>query len=221
MNWNKILFIGLVCGLVASTFNAAWGTNQYFFDPETLRVEAGEAFEWHLMMENDFEVYAYQVWLIAPHEVATIFDPDTMTVNWNGTAAFFLEARSSDFDPTHDLLMASAWNLWLDGVSPGTDIAMKLQASISDTAPNGLYHFSGMGGQCWFEDEWNNTYQVNTGWGYIEVYKYECGDVNLDGRVTFADALYLKNYYYQTPPGSPPPCEPPKAGPFGERRMRR
>ena len=35
-----------------------------------------------------------------------------------------------------------------------------------------------------------------------------CGDVNADCTITFADALYLRNYYYQTPPGSPPPiCE--------------
>jgi len=35
-----------------------------------------------------------------------------------------------------------------------------------------------------------------------------CGDVNQDCGITFADALYLKNYYYQTPPGSPEPiCE--------------
>ena len=47
------------------------------------------------------------------------------------------------------------------------------------------------------------------------------GDVNLDGNVTFADALYIKNYYYQTPPGAPAPCEPPKAGPFREKRMER
>jgi hypothetical protein len=33
----------------------------------------------------------------------------------------------------------------------------------------------------------------------------QCGDCNGDGNVTFADALYLKNYYYQTPPGSPAP----------------
>jgi hypothetical protein len=32
-----------------------------------------------------------------------------------------------------------------------------------------------------------------------------CGDCNEDERITFADALYVKNYYYQTPPGSPPP----------------
>jgi len=32
-----------------------------------------------------------------------------------------------------------------------------------------------------------------------------CGDANGDGMITFADALYIKNYYYQTPPGSPPP----------------
>jgi hypothetical protein len=32
-----------------------------------------------------------------------------------------------------------------------------------------------------------------------------CGDCNRDGNITFADALYLKNYYYQTPPGSLPP----------------
>jgi predicted outer membrane repeat protein len=34
---------------------------------------------------------------------------------------------------------------------------------------------------------------------------YICGDCNGDERINFADALYLKNYYYQTPPGSPPP----------------
>ena len=34
---------------------------------------------------------------------------------------------------------------------------------------------------------------------------FACGDCNGDGSVTFADALYIKNYYYQTPPGSPPP----------------
>jgi hypothetical protein len=32
-----------------------------------------------------------------------------------------------------------------------------------------------------------------------------CGDCNGDYAITFADALYLKNWYYQTPPGSPPP----------------
>jgi|GEM_PF-3044626 len=32
-----------------------------------------------------------------------------------------------------------------------------------------------------------------------------CGDCNGDEFVNFADALYLKNYYYQTPPGSPAP----------------
>ena len=34
---------------------------------------------------------------------------------------------------------------------------------------------------------------------------YACGDCNADGFVNFADALYVKNYYYQTPPGSPAP----------------
>ena len=32
-----------------------------------------------------------------------------------------------------------------------------------------------------------------------------CGDCNGDGNITFSDTLYLKDYYYQTPPGSPPP----------------
>jgi CubicO group peptidase (beta-lactamase class C family) len=32
-----------------------------------------------------------------------------------------------------------------------------------------------------------------------------CGDGNGDTKITFADALYLKNYYFQTPPGSPAP----------------
>jgi len=34
---------------------------------------------------------------------------------------------------------------------------------------------------------------------------YPCGDCNDDGNITFADALWVKNYYYQTPPGSPAP----------------
>jgi|GEM_PF-2853457 len=34
---------------------------------------------------------------------------------------------------------------------------------------------------------------------------FGCGDCNGDGFVNFADALYLKNYYHQTPPGSPAP----------------
>ena len=34
---------------------------------------------------------------------------------------------------------------------------------------------------------------------------YACGDCNGDGRADFADALYLKNFYYQVPPGSPSP----------------
>jgi plastocyanin len=40
---------------------------------------------------------------------------------------------------------------------------------------------------------------------WLEPVPIECGDVNADGRVTFADALYIKNYYFQTPPGSPAP----------------
>jgi|GEM_PF-3044625 len=34
---------------------------------------------------------------------------------------------------------------------------------------------------------------------------FACGDCNGDGTISFADALYLRNYYYQTPPGSPAP----------------
>jgi|GEM_PF-3001394 len=37
------------------------------------------------------------------------------------------------------------------------------------------------------------------------VFGYACGDCNGDGFVNFADALYVKNFYYQTPPGSPAP----------------
>jgi len=39
----------------------------------------------------------------------------------------------------------------------------------------------------------------------IYVIEHACGDCNGDGNITFADALYVKNYYYQTPPGSPAP----------------
>jgi len=41
--------------------------------------------------------------------------------------------------------------------------------------------------------------------GVLHVKQIPCGDCNADGFVNFADALYIKNYYYQTPPGSPPP----------------
>jgi hypothetical protein len=49
------------------------------------------------------------------------------------------------------------------------------------------------------------TYTPLSSPGYIRVSQYECGDCNGDTRITFADALYIKNYYFQTPPGSPAP----------------
>jgi hypothetical protein len=205
MNWNKVLFIGLVCGLTASTFNAAWGINQYYFSSDTLRLKPGESFEWHLMMENDIEVYTYQVYLNAPEQVTTIFDPDTMTVDWSGTASdAYLDLPAAFFDPTQDLLAAGSTNLFGGGVPPGTYIAAKLKGRISDTAPNGVYTFSGIAGQCWFRDQFNTMFPATVNPGYIEI-SYECGDVNLDGRVTIADATYIVSYIYR---GGPEPCNP-------------
>jgi hypothetical protein len=42
-------------------------------------------------------------------------------------------------------------------------------------------------------------------WEFYLVGPYLCGDCNGDRAVNFADALYVKNYYYQTPPESPAP----------------
>jgi len=54
----------------------------------------------------------------------------------------------------------------------------------------------------------SDGYVSEEGW-YIDDVTVEvgaaCGDCNGDGLINFADALYLKNYYYQTPPGSPAP----------------
>jgi hypothetical protein len=55
----------------------------------------------------------------------------------------------------------------------------------------------------WADDRDGNFEIYNS--NYITLSTCPCGDCNNDGRVTFADALYLKNYYYQTPPGSPAP----------------
>jgi len=205
MNYRKLLLVMLVCGVLAAVSSTVWATNRYFFEPETLKVEPGEAFEWHLMMENDFEVYTYQVYLNAPLGGATIFDPDTMTVDWGGTAADpYLELQASFFDPIEDELAAGAANMFGGGVLPGTYIAVKLEGRISDTAPMGVYTFSGIPLQCWFQDQYATTYQVDVSLGYIDT-RYGCGDVNLDGRLTVADATYIVSYIYR---GGPPPCEP-------------
>ena len=54
------------------------------------------------------------------------------------------------------------------------------------TIPFDAYYLDGI------DEAWTNTV-------------FQCGDCNGDGLVTFADALYLRNYYYQRPPGSPAP----------------
>jgi len=39
----------------------------------------------------------------------------------------------------------------------------------------------------------------------IGVLEYSCGDCDGDGNISFSDALFLKDYYFQTPAGSPAP----------------
>ena len=204
MKWNKVLLVVLVCAVVVLTSSTVWATNQYFFAPAVLKVEPGEVFEWYLMMENDFEVYTFEVWLNAPEEGTTIFDPDIMTVDWSGTAAeAYLEIQASHFDPIQDEMAAGATDMFGGGVPPGTYIAVKLQGRISDTAPVGVYTFSGIPNQCWFADQVGTRTQLNV-LGYMDI-GYGCGDVNGDGRVTVADATYIVSYIYR---GGPEPCNP-------------
>jgi len=49
------------------------------------------------------------------------------------------------------------------------------------------------------------TYAPAFSTGCVRLGAFACGDCSGDGFVNFGDALYVKNYYYQTPPGSPPP----------------
>jgi len=225
MNRNKVLLIGLVCGLLLSTFNPVWADNRYYFDPApmcTLNLAPGDSFEWHLMMENDYILTGYQFKVHAPLEGTTIFDPDTLIHDWTGTAAEYLELPAFVWNPTDDYLMGGAIQIFVGTVPVGTHIAVKLSGKISDSAPPGHYTFSPFVSECYFLDESATQHLVGGPTMYLEIEpEYACGDVNLDGFVNFADALYIKNYYYQTPPGSPPPCEPPKAATFKERRMER
>jgi len=55
------------------------------------------------------------------------------------------------------------------------------------------------------EDEAYSTWVPSFSAGCVRVSAYACGDCNGDGVINFGDALHVKNYYYQTPPGSPAP----------------
>ena len=205
---NRILLVMLMCGPLASTFDAAWAINQYFFEPETLSVHPGDTFAWNLMMENDFGVFGYRFRFDAPSGGATIFDPDTMTVDWTGTEVdSFLPAYVEfDFYPGSDYFAGYTDAERYDSVIPGTYIAAKLLATVSDTASPGLYEFSPVTIHCRFTDWMGDGIPVDAvAPGYIKIQAPECGDVNLDRRVTVADAIYITSYIYR---GGPAPCEP-------------
>ena len=219
---NKILFIGLVGGLLLSTFNAVWADNRYYFDPApmcTLRLAPGDSFEWHLMMENDYVLHGYQVKVYAPVEGTTIFDPDTLIHDWTGTAAEYVDLPAFLWNPTNDYFMAGAIRVFVGAIPIGTHIAVKLSGRISDTAPRGHYTFSPDVNQCYFLDESSTQHLVGGPTMYLEIApEYECGDVNLDGRVTIADATYIVSYIYR---GGPEPCNPPLTIPSEQIRTER
>ncbi|KPJ48863.1 hypothetical protein AMJ40_06745 [candidate division TA06 bacterium DG_26] len=52
----------------------------------------------------------------------------------------------------------------------------------------------------------SDSYVTEEGWYVDDLRVEECGDCNGDGRITIDDAVYLKNYCYHTPPGSPAPA---------------
>jgi hypothetical protein len=106
------------------------------------------------------------------------------------------------YDPTYNELMAFAYDFAGSGVPPGTYIAVKIRGTMSDTAPDGVYTFSGVPLDCYFRDEFGGLVYIDVSPGYIDV-RHDCGDVNQDGRVTVADAVYITSYIYQ---GGPDPC---------------
>jgi hypothetical protein len=51
----------------------------------------------------------------------------------------------------------------------------------------------------------SDSYVTGEGWHVDDFMIEECGDCDGDGQITVSDARYLKDFYYQTPPGSPAP----------------
>jgi hypothetical protein len=202
---DRILLLGFVFGLVATAVSTGRGENRFWFRPNMITVEPGESFEWHLWMDNDFQVYGYTIYLNAPEEAMVIFNPDTLYVNWNGTAAdSYLDNLDGSYERTLDVLWASAYDFAGSGVPLGSHIGVKIQGTISETAPDGIYTFSGDFGNCYFRDEFGGLILVDVAPGYLDV-RHDCGDVNSDGRVTVADATYIVSYIYR---GGPAPCNP-------------
>jgi hypothetical protein len=157
-------------------------------------------------MDNDLQVYWYYVHLNAPEEATVIFDPDTLHVDWAGTAADSYLGNPLDYyDPTHNDLVAFAYDFGGSGVPPGSYVAAKIQGTVPETAPDGVYTFTGVPMDCYFRDEFGSLIYVDVSPGYIDV-RHDCGDVNQDGRVTIADATFLVTYIYR---GGPEPCNSP------------
>jgi hypothetical protein len=104
--------------------------------------------------------------------------------------------------------MGSTPNLQLETSMPfGTEI-YHVHAARGDTMGFLCYAFDfapNEWGSWWQQTKPYSKWDEPAYYGRIVLAYYACGDCNGDGNVTFADALYLKNYYYQTPPGSPAP----------------
>jgi hypothetical protein len=52
----------------------------------------------------------------------------------------------------------------------------------------------------------SDSYVTEEGWYIDDLRVEECGDCNGDGQISIDDVIYLKNFCYQTPPGSPEPA---------------
>jgi hypothetical protein len=207
---------------MASAFDGVWADNRYYFDPApmcTLRLAPGDSFKWHLMMETDYTLRGYEFKVYAPFEGTTIFDPDTLIHDWTGTAADYLDLEAFLWDPLYDYFIGGATRVMVGTVPTGTHIAVKLSGRISHDAPLGHYTFSPDVNQCYFIDESSTQHLVGGPTMYLEIApEYECGDVNLDGRVTIADATYIVSYIYR---GGPEPCNPSLTTPSEQNRMER
>jgi hypothetical protein len=131
-----------------------------------------------------------------PYEPANPYPPDSATdVNVNADLSW------SGGDP--DLDDTASYDVYLGTAMPPPLVA----SGESDTT----YDAGTMEGDT--EYYWQIIARDNHGdsavgviWHFeTEAPQWGCGDCNADGRITFADALYVKNYYFQTPPGSPAP----------------